>query len=219
MVSKTTVESVDGIKEATSGSLIEDRPHVVCASDSLPALKFVKFPQIQPVHQFHLADQGWSTITFDEQEDQLFQSYQVLLQACKVFFDQPESYKESYKSNLGSEEGWSRVEGEKEFITLRTLQNTPEELRAAAKSFWHQAAALLQQLLRRISESLDLEAKHLTIFSKPCLALSDTRVATMLRLFRYEAASGDEDKLVAERGCPVTFQSNTEQCGNWCNSA
>jgi len=163
----------------------------------LPPLNFVKLSKVQPVHQFYLADQGWSTITFDD-DDKLSKSSRALFAACKTFFDLPESYKRIFKSKLGSEEGWNYVEGEKEFITLRTTNFTPEVLKEAGSIFWKEAAILLNEILGRIAESLGLPAEALTVYSKPCMELDGHRRATMLRLFRYEVFDGAEPRVVAE---------------------
>src|ERR1700733_7437693 len=105
----------------------EAKPVVPSASTtaSLPPLKPLDLPKILLEHQFALSDQGWSTVTYDGPDDSLFKSSKALFKAGKTFFDLPASYKEGFKTAKGSEEGWSRVEGEKEFITLRTLDNTP----------------------------------------------------------------------------------------------
>ena len=92
-------------------------------------LKVVELPNVIPEHRFNLADQGWTTITFDTQEDPLLLSYQQLFDASKTFFDLPIEYKEQFKSKHGSEEGWSRNEGEKEFITLRKQRDQARTLK------------------------------------------------------------------------------------------
>ena len=104
---------------------------------SLPPLKVVNLPLVLPEHQFALADQGWTKITYQTpvEKDALYGSAQALLQASKSFFNLPTAQKHAFKTKEGSEEGWSFVEGEKEFITLRSLDNTPPELLEAARTF------------------------------------------------------------------------------------
>ncbi|KAH7356560.1 hypothetical protein BKA65DRAFT_494940 [Rhexocercosporidium sp. MPI-PUGE-AT-0058] len=165
----------------------------------LPPLKPVVLPRVNPDHQIALSEQGWTTIGLDEKPtDALYDSYQDLSRASQTFFDLPDDYKQTFKTQHGSEEGWSRVEGEKEFITLRTIQNTPDELKIAASKYWVEAGRLLSETLGRVAESLDLPAKTLTVYSEPCAALGDEETATMLRLFRYEGFEGKESKVVAE---------------------
>jgi isopenicillin N synthase-like dioxygenase len=179
----------------------EPKPVVSSASTtaSLPPLKPLDLPKILLEHQFALSDQGWSTVTYDGPDDSLFKSSEALFKAGKTFFDLPDSYKDGFKTAKGSEEGWSRVEGEKEFITLRTLGNTPEELKEAASTYWRIAGAYLNQLLGYLAKSLDLPAEALTVYSEPCIKLGPERTATMLRIFRYEGFEGQQSKVVAER--------------------
>jgi isopenicillin N synthase-like dioxygenase len=165
----------------------------------LPPLRPATFPKILPYHQYALHDQGWSTVTYDTPADKLHEASQALFQASQAFFDLPQSYKETFKTQIGSEEGWSRIEGEKELITLRCLGSTPKELRDAAAAYWAEAGGLLNEILGRIAKSLGLPAEALTQYSEPCAKLPVDKTATMLRLFRYEGFEGKESKTVGER--------------------
>ena len=119
-----------------------------------------------------------------------------LFAASKHFFSLPETYKTKFLTKFGSEEGWSSIPGEKEFITLRTLDKVPEELREAAIDAWTRVfGGLLNQTLSGIEQSLEMDPTALTRFAEPCSNLDNDKRATMLRLFRYE---GWEDKIVAE---------------------
>ena len=172
---------------------------------SLP-LRPVTFPKILPYHQHALDSQGWTTITYDTPTDKLHETSQALFRASQAFFDLPREYKETFKTEIGSEEGWSRIEGEKEFITLRCFRSTPKELKDAAAVYWAEAGKLLNEILGRIAESLGLPAEALTVYSEPCTKLPVEKTATILRLFRYEGFEGKESKTVAERKSdPFTF--------------
>jgi isopenicillin N synthase-like dioxygenase len=171
----------------------------IAPSAVLPPLKPLDLPKILLEHQFALSDQGWTTVTYDTPSDSLHSSSEALLQASKAFFDLPASYKENFKTSKGSEEGWSCIEGEKELITLRTLDNVPDKLKDAASTYWRVAGELLNQLLGYIARSLGLPSEALTVFSEPCIELRQERTATMLRLFRYEGFEGEQSKIVAER--------------------
>lgn len=159
-----------------------------------PSLVPVELPLILPQHRYNLADQGWSTVTFDQEND-TYQSLQRLFEASRAFFDQPISEKEKFLSKLGSEEGWSRIPGEKEFITLRQIGFTPDVLKESATAAWANVGKLLNDYLARIAESLELPPEVFTEFSEPCTKLDVERRATMIRLFRYE---NHEPKVVAE---------------------
>lgn len=132
-----------------------------------------------------------------DSSDPLYTSYQELLKSSKVFFDLPMDQKEIFKTKLGSEEGWSKVEGEKEFITLRSLETTPEILKDVASRYWAEAGNLLNDTIAKVAESLGLPAESLTVYSEPCSKLG-RKNATMLRLFRYEGFEGKQSKVVAE---------------------
>ena len=130
-------------------------------------------------------------------------AYEALFSASQVFFEQPAEEKSRWKHKLGSEEGWSCIPGEKEFITLRTLEYCPEILRLPAKRYWDHMGAHLEGTLGRIATSLgipdpDDATSGLRKFIGPCGTMQENdnqKTATMLRLFRYE---GWEAKEVAE---------------------
>lgn len=74
----------------------------------------------------------------------------------------------------------------------------PEELKDAASAFWAHAGKLLNELIAKIADTLDLPAEALTAYSEPCGMLGSERTATMLRLFRYEGMNDREIRTVAE---------------------
>ncbi|KAB8295130.1 hypothetical protein EYC80_007061 [Monilinia laxa] len=159
-------------------------------------LRPVKFPLILPAHAPHLSDQGWSTLTFAP-TDPIHISSHRLLQASKSFFELPHTYKSQFHTGKGTEEGWNRVEGEKEFITLREINSTPPELLDAAKEFWEVTGNALNRILGEIAGSLGMRKDLLTRYSEPCSKLHEKRTATMIRLFRYEG-DGVYGKVVSE---------------------
>ncbi|KAM0149535.1 hypothetical protein ACHAQE_009347 [Botrytis cinerea] len=159
-------------------------------------LRPVTFPLILPAHAPHLSDQGWSTLSFSP-TDPIHISSQKLLQASKSFFDLPREYKSQFLTGKGTEEGWNRVEGEKEFITLREINTTPPELLDAVKEFWDITGDVLNRILGEIASSLGMKKELLTRYSEPCLKLHHEKTATMIRLFRYES-DGMDEKVVSE---------------------
>ncbi|KAF2188810.1 hypothetical protein K469DRAFT_564671 [Zopfia rhizophila CBS 207.26] len=178
-------------------------------------------PLVLPEHQQTLSNLGWTTVTFPQSNEQtvnsdspgshpLKKAYEDLFDASKRFFNLPDSEKEKWKTKLGSEEGWSKIPGEKEFITLRTLAYTPDVLKEAAKKYWDVTGDYLEGALGRVSLSLGMEDGEgeggLRRFVGPCKRLGggegdveseedEGKTATMLRLFKYE---GDDAKVVAE---------------------
>lgn len=195
--------------DSTSGS------STTSSTALLPPLIPKSLPNVLPLHQPALATQGWTTVTYPTPNEPLLQASQALFDASKTFFALPASYKEGFRTKIGSEEGWSHVEGEKEFITLRSISHTPDALKDAATVYWREAGALLTEILGRVAESLGLQADALTRFSEPCKELGVLRTATMLRLFRYEGFSGQESKIVAQcmsvRTWPFWFHTDQSQ--------
>jgi hypothetical protein len=189
---------MNGIKKAfrkLKSDSAEEKDDSASGVDKLPPLNDFSLPKVRREHQQALVDQGWTTVTFDNHPDPLQQKLEALFQASKAFFALPAEYKSTFLTKEGSEDGWSRIEGEKEFITLRTIDATPPELREAAAAAWHEAGKLINEHLGLIAGSLGLPPKALQVYSEPCIELNSQKTATMLRLFRYE---GHQEKTVAE---------------------
>jgi isopenicillin N synthase-like dioxygenase len=163
-----------------------------------PPLVPVPLPLVLPDHCYSFAVQGWTTLTLsspDPRGPALQSSLQSLFAAAKLFFDRPEDYKSRFATGRGSEEGWSRIPGEKEFITLRSLDRSPEDLREPASDTWARVGDVLHDALGEVAKSLQLAPDALARFSAPCVRLRAESTATLMRLFRYE---GWHDKVVAE---------------------
>lgn len=193
--------------------------------DARSLLGTTPLPLVLPEHQKTLPALGWTTLTFPHTTNEttsrnidtsvgvvemnlavsyphpLQQAYEDLFAASQTFFNLPDTQKQQWKHKLGSEEGWSKIPGEKEFITLRTLEYCPEILRGPAKLYWDLMGAHISSTLGRISTNLGLpdgEQEGLRQFVGPCGRMQEAdadKTATMLRLFRYE---GWEAKEVAE---------------------
>ncbi|KAH7083750.1 hypothetical protein FB567DRAFT_529843 [Paraphoma chrysanthemicola] len=188
--------------------------------DTRPPLIPSPLALVLPEHQHSLPTLGWTTITFPQPHDPahhpapndtspapipgphpLQLAYEALFAASQAFFRLPDAEKAQWKHKLGSEEGWSKIRGEKEFITLRTLEYCPEILRGPAKTYWDLMGAYCDSALGRISTSLDLpdtELGGMRKFVGRCKNMpeqEEDKTATMLRLFRYE---GWDAKVVAE---------------------
>jgi isopenicillin N synthase-like dioxygenase len=171
----------------------------------------VPLPLVLPEHRYSFAVQGWTTLTLSPPTDPrgpaLRASLQALFAASRLFFDKPAEYKARFASSReggGSEEGWSCIPGEKEFVTLRALGETPPELRAAAAEAWARVGGVLHEALGEAARGLGLEADALQRFSAPCVRLKEARTASLMRLFRYE---GWHDGVVAEPHCDLGLVS------------
>lgn len=202
-------------KKATQSKSTGKQFRQAPVQDTSPPLNPAPLPLVLPEHQATLPALGWTTITFPEPSHEhpsssapsiqdphpLQVAYEELFAASQAFFNLPADQKKRWKHKLGSEEGWSHIPGEKEFITLRTLEYCPDILRDPAKRYWDLMGAHLSGTLGRISTSLGLpdgEDEGLRRFVGPCAtmqAVDSQKTATMLRLFRYE---GWDAKVVAE---------------------
>lgn len=202
------------------------------AQDTRPPLIPSPLPLVLPHHQTALDDLGWSVITFPnvtafnsesskngmgtpELPDApphpapgphpLQTAARDLFAASQIFFSLPESEKQKWvNKELGSEEGWSCIPGEKEFITLRTLAGTPDVLKEAAQQYWSVMGSYLDGCLGRLGDRLGVRDEGpdsgLRRYVGRCKRMGieqQDRSATMLRLFRYEGATTDF-KVVAE---------------------
>jgi hypothetical protein len=184
--------------------------------DTRPPLASSPLPLVLPQHQGTLSNLGWTTITFPQPASHsslasaptspahpLQVASQALFAAAQAFFAQPASEKQRWKHRLASEEGWSHIPGEKEFITLRTLAYTPDVLKEPARRYWQLMGTHMISTLDRISTSVGLPNipsadAGFAQFVGPCATMGATeadKTATMLRIFRYE---GWEAKVVAE---------------------
>ncbi|KAG9190998.1 hypothetical protein G6011_09086 [Alternaria panax] len=206
-------------KKGTSNKNLDAQSVQDLSQETRLPLKPAPLPLVLPEHQQTLSRLGWTTVTFpdpssarkspevDEHHAPAFgphplqTAYEQLFAASQAFFNQPDKEKQQWKHKLRSEEGWSKIPGEKEFITLRTLEYCPEVLRGPARRYWDLIGQHCSNTLGRISTSLGLQDgddEGLRQYVGPCGSLQDSdkkKTATMLRLFRYE---GWEAKVVAE---------------------
>jgi hypothetical protein len=214
--SSSVTKFISRLRGRSSNEIPKQKEPPTTPIDTRPSLIPSPLPLVLPEHQQALSNLGWTTITFPQPipsdlthdltvpgPHPLQSAYEALFSASQAFFAQPAEEKGRWKHKLGSEEGWSCIPGEKEFITLRTLEYCPEILRGPAKRYWDLMGAHLENTLGRIATSLALSdaddaTRGLRKFVGPCGTMQDSeekKTATMLRLFRYE---GWEAKEVAE---------------------
>jgi hypothetical protein len=156
------------------------------------------------------ARDGWATLDItDSPSDPLFKLFSELFKASSQFLSLSEDEKLKYRVPPGasgqiSEEGYSRVEGEKCMIALRKADTTPEifGLRQKAAESWHGSAVVLNGVLKAIEQSLGMADGALTRTSEAQLELpqeGDKNVATLMRMFRYDRPrSGEPSNVVSE---------------------
>ncbi|PVH93301.1 hypothetical protein DM02DRAFT_541826 [Periconia macrospinosa] len=195
-------------------------PEAEPADDPRPPLNSSWLPLVLKEHQHTLSQLGWTTITFPQftspnhalenradippnDSHPLQRASADLFAAAQLFFDQPDEAKRAWKHRLGTEEGWSKVEGEKEFITLRTLEYTPDVLKEAAERYWRLMVGseggegYLRNVVKRVEGSLGLphhtpKPNPLLQFLPPTPSIPQTdaeKTASMIRIFRYTLSS------------------------------
>ncbi|CAI6300852.1 unnamed protein product [Periconia digitata] len=218
------VKKLRHLRRSTSKKQNSDTSRQISYYDPRPPLIPTSLPLVLPEHKHTLANLGWTTLTFPSPSTPTSTSQDsspppssphpletatfALYTAAQQFFNQPLSAKQVWKHDLGTEEGWSIVEGEKEFITLRTLSGTPEILRDAAERYWSVVLGgregVLRGVLRGVEGSLGLgreetgnssptaEKSPLLNFLPPTPSMprtEDEKTASMIRIFRYTLSS------------------------------
>jgi hypothetical protein len=144
-------------------------------------------------HIFH--KEGWTKLDLS-QTPSAFGKMEGLLQASQLFFQTQDDHKKAWVVNEeGTEEGYYKVEGEKEFYTIRHSK-CPPELKSAAIASWGAIHQLFDEVLTNIEISLSLSSGALKRFAIPSKVLDETKRSSMLRLFRYD---WDKARIVSER--------------------
>lgn len=144
----------------------------------------------------HLCRYGW--LAYDLSPD-LSDRLTRLFGLAGAFFDQGTEEKQRlYPPSRGTECGYYRVEGEKQYITLRRRVHEDVAFESEAGEAWHEIAKLLQGFLLELSRAEGLEAtawdglvKGSLSYPPPDTDLSD--VITLMRIFRYLPTTGVAD--------------------------
>lgn len=144
-------------------------------------------PPPEPPPSHHFRTQGWRRLPLSGTPK--WSAIDHLFRASKVFFDRQDTYKNT-KISRNTEEGFYRVPGEKEYLTIRDFSEAscPEELRSAGRKAWKSVFSLFSQELEEIERKLSLKTGALSRYAEA----SDLRNgneklgASMLRCFRYE---------------------------------
>ncbi|EJD04556.1 uncharacterized protein FOMMEDRAFT_167719 [Fomitiporia mediterranea MF3/22] len=168
-----------------------------------------------PIDLEQLASQGWTNLPIQNApSDPLYSGFSELFEASAKFFNLPEAERLKYRTRPTgdaqiSEEGYSRVEGEKCMIALRKSSTTPTEfeLREKAARAWAVSAGVMKDVIRAIEEALDVKNGALVRAIEKQLELpgeGEQNVATLMRMFRYDRP------LPPSSEPPVSSDLNTE---------
>ncbi|KAE9992282.1 hypothetical protein EG327_009543 [Venturia inaequalis] len=121
-----------------------------------------------------------------------------LFKDSKTFFALESDYKMSYNKG-DSEAGYTKINGEKEFLTIRDPSSelsTPAEVRASAAEAWKQMYELMYETLAGLEISLKLQPGSLQRYCENARSLGHADGSSMIRIFRYE--NDTEFKVLAE---------------------
>ncbi|TID17992.1 hypothetical protein E2P81_ATG10961 [Venturia nashicola] len=121
-----------------------------------------------------------------------------LFKDSKTFFALPSEYKMKY-SKGDPEAGYTKINGEKEFLTIRDPSSelsTPAEVRASTAEAWKEIYGLMYETLECLEVSLKLQPGSLQRYCEKARDLGHVDGTSMIRIFRYE--NDVELKVLAE---------------------
>lgn len=165
------------------------------------------YPLTTPEESSNLRSQGYARLSVPSSHPLCTASHAAFA-ASRSFFALPSSEKSKYHLSTlstregvdgGSEDGFSRVDGEKEMITVRRSEILcPSSLSQIATDLWNACGAYLSSVLRIMESSLALpEGSYAHTITNECiLPTSGNRTESLLRMFRYDR-SPEESKLVS----------------------
>ena len=137
-----------------------------------------------------LASEGYLPLTLADHPE-IMEAYSNLFAKSHEFFALPADspQKTTYQAVSGpaaSEEGYSKIQGEKSILTTRTSNRCPELLLPDLKKAWDLTGAFMEKTIRAIAVTLDLKEDVFLPFVTPCTTLTETKSPTQLRMFRYD---------------------------------
>lgn len=141
-----------------------------------------------------------------------------LFKDSKIFFALETEYKMKYNKG-DSEAGYTKIKGEKEFLTIRDPSSevsTPGEVRWSAAEAWKEIFELMYETLGQLEVSLKLRPGSLQRYCENARNLAHGDGSSMIRIFRYE--NDTEFKVLAEGMCLRLHASATQKAprlSNW----
>jgi len=165
-----------------------------------PPLLDAPFPLLSQQQVQNLSTQGFATFPIADRPS-LHDAAVKLFSFSRHFFAQAGPEKEAFQikhgNAQGSEEGWSRVVGEKELLTLRRSGKAcPEQVEEAGRTLWRECGLFMRDVISAVEISLNMQEGLLwEVVEKECAMpnAGEDRVETLLRMFRYERRLPDTD--------------------------
>ena len=166
--------------------------------------KLIEFPYLHAEQIPTLYRQGFARVHLPP-DHPLLAAATALFSSSHAFFDQtPDEKQKFHRSQLASEpsadgpkgkgpdseQGWSRVEGEKEMLTIRrTNKLCPPSVTENAQNLWRECGSFMQDMMRAVEVSLELKSGTFdNVVKEECVLPVDEIHETLVRMFRYERA-------------------------------
>ena len=153
---------------------------------------------------YFLASQGYLPLLLAD-HDGLVDAYSKLFKLSAAYFDLPEDSPEKTTVQApsgarASEQGYSKIAGEKSIVTVRTHETCPKMLHEQLELTWNLTGAFLDTICKSIAATLHLDPDVFKPMTDPCCNLpSGKRTPTLLRMFRYDRPVDGEAIITAER--------------------
>ena len=147
-------------------------------------------------HALHfLAEEGYLPLALADHPG-MIEAYTNLFAQSNKYFDLPadSEQKTRYQAVNGpaaSEEGYSKIPGEKCILTTRTSNRCPATVHDQLKIAWDLTGTLMQNIMTGIANTLDIKPDAFQPFIQPCSTLTTTKTPTQLRMFRYDRPQGE----------------------------
>ncbi|MCJ1275045.1 hypothetical protein MMC21_002845 [Puttea exsequens] len=150
-----------------------------------------------------LASEGYLPLALDDHPG-FVEAFTALFARSTEFFNLPDDspQKTAFQAVSGpaaSEEGYSKIPGEKCILTTRISNRCPEILHDDLKKAWDLTGAFMQRTISAIAVALNLDKDVFEPFVTPCATLTPTKTPTQLRMFRYDRPTGTEPTVNAEK--------------------
>lgn len=161
-----------------------------------PAPLEFAFPTLQDAVQYGYLDRPLSRSS--KVPADVYTAITKLFKDSKTFFALQSDYKMKYNKG-DSEAGYTKINGEKEFLTIRdpsSEPSTPAEVRASAAEAWEKIYGLMSETLADLEVSLKLQPGSLRRYCENAKDLGHVDGSSMIRIFRYE--NDTEFKVLAE---------------------
>ncbi|MCJ1453175.1 hypothetical protein MMC28_003521 [Mycoblastus sanguinarius] len=162
-------------------------------------------PEVSDDQALHfLASEGYLPLALSDQVG-MVKAYSNLFLKSSQFFNLPEdslqkTAVEAISGPAASEEGYSKIPGEKSILTVRTSSRCPETLQEQLKTAWNLTGKFMEGVIEGVAGSLDLQPDVFSPLVSPCITLPEAkRTPTLLRMFRYDRPRGAEPTVNAER--------------------